>query len=205
MQLARRPIAGVDEAGRGPWAGPVVAAAVILDPERIPDSIDDCKVLDEEAREYPLRAHQATSRSSASASPTSKRIDRHNILDATHVGDGAGRRAAAADAEARRSSTATARPSSDARRAPSSRATPRCLSIAAASIIAKVTRDRLMMELGAQISGLRLRAPQGLRHRRAPGRDQAARRDGASPALVPRGAAGPRPRQPRTRKWCRIH
>ena len=37
------PVAGVDEAGRGPLAGPVVAAAVILDPERIPDGIDDSK------------------------------------------------------------------------------------------------------------------------------------------------------------------
>ncbi len=44
----------------------------------------------------------------------------------------------------------------------------RCLSIAAASIIAKVTRDRLMVQLGRQASRLRLRAAQGLRHRRAP-------------------------------------
>jgi len=42
---------GVDEAGRGPLAGPVVAAAVILDPKRIPDGINDSKVLDERKRE----------------------------------------------------------------------------------------------------------------------------------------------------------
>ena len=50
-QLGSRPIAGVDEAGRGPWAGPVVAAAVILNPDRIPANIDDSKVLDEDFRE----------------------------------------------------------------------------------------------------------------------------------------------------------
>ena len=43
----RDPIAGVDEAGRGPLAGPVVAAAVILDPDKIPANIDDSKLLDE--------------------------------------------------------------------------------------------------------------------------------------------------------------
>src|SRR5688500_19254423 len=52
LQLHGGPVAGVDEAGRGPLAGPVVAAAVILDPERIPDGINDSKVLDEEAREF---------------------------------------------------------------------------------------------------------------------------------------------------------
>ena len=46
-----RPVAGVDEAGRGPWAGPVVAAAVILDPEVIPEGLDDSKKLTEAQRE----------------------------------------------------------------------------------------------------------------------------------------------------------
>ncbi|HEY6027991.1 MAG TPA: ribonuclease HII, partial [Pseudolabrys sp.] len=45
------PIAGCDEAGRGPLAGPVVAAAVILDPERIPRGLNDSKKLDAEERE----------------------------------------------------------------------------------------------------------------------------------------------------------
>ena len=38
------PVAGIDEAGRGPWAGPVVVAAVILDPDRIPDGLNDLKL-----------------------------------------------------------------------------------------------------------------------------------------------------------------
>ena len=52
LQLGMAPVAGVDEAGRGPWAGPVVAAAVILDPARIPDNIDDSKAMDEEGRAF---------------------------------------------------------------------------------------------------------------------------------------------------------
>src|SRR5262249_12551390 len=45
------PVAGCDEAGRGPLAGPVVAAAVILDPQRVPRGLDDSKKLDRETRE----------------------------------------------------------------------------------------------------------------------------------------------------------
>src|ERR1700733_8689262 len=45
------PVCGVDEAGRGPWAGPVSAAAVILDPERVPDGVNDSKLLTPKARE----------------------------------------------------------------------------------------------------------------------------------------------------------
>ncbi|HRD76284.1 MAG TPA: ribonuclease HII, partial [Hyphomicrobiaceae bacterium] len=51
LRLGRGPIAGIDEAGRGPWAGPVVAAAVILDPARIPAGIADSKAIDADDRE----------------------------------------------------------------------------------------------------------------------------------------------------------
>ena len=44
-------VVGIDEAGRGPWAGPVVVAAVILNPDRIPDGLNDSKLLTPEARE----------------------------------------------------------------------------------------------------------------------------------------------------------
>ena len=47
----RGPVCGVDEAGRGPWAGPVSAAAVILNPDDLPDGIDDSKVLNPARRE----------------------------------------------------------------------------------------------------------------------------------------------------------
>jgi ribonuclease HII len=76
------PIAGCDEAGRGPLAGPVVAAAVILDPQRIPRGLDDSKKLTPERREelygrICARAEVAV----AFASPA--RIDRDNILRAS--------------------------------------------------------------------------------------------------------------------------
>ena len=51
LELSGGPIAGVDESGRGPLAGPVVAAAVVLDPAFIPDGIADCKALDAKARQ----------------------------------------------------------------------------------------------------------------------------------------------------------
>ena len=69
LQLAGGPVAGIDEAGRGPWAGPVVAAAVILDRDRIPDGINDSKLLDPEDREA-LYARLVRPPRSAWASPT---------------------------------------------------------------------------------------------------------------------------------------
>ena len=69
LELHGGPVAGVDEAGRGPLAGPVVAAAVMLDPDNIPDGIADSKALDAEVR----RRSTSTSwpwPASASASPT---------------------------------------------------------------------------------------------------------------------------------------
>lgn len=53
------PVAGIDEAGRGPWAGPVVAAAVILDPDNIPAGIADSKALKPGQREALLPAIEA--------------------------------------------------------------------------------------------------------------------------------------------------
>src|SRR5271165_4227983 len=76
------PVAGCDEAGRGPLAGPVVAAAVVLDPDRIPKGIDDSKRLSAEKREELFEQICATSAFAvAFASPA--RIDRDNILRAS--------------------------------------------------------------------------------------------------------------------------
>ena len=138
-------IAGVDEAGRGPWAGPVVAAAVILDPRNIPAGIDDSKKLSARKREY-LYARLLESARTGAGSASVAEIDAHNILGATLL---AMQRAVAA---------LPATPSFlliDGRHAPE---TPcpaetliggdgRSLSIAAASIIAKVVRDRIMADL----------------------------------------------------------
>ena len=76
------PVAGCDEAGRGPLAGPVVAAAVVLDPKRIPKGIDDSKRLTPERREELFEEICATS-SFAVAFASPARIDRDNILRAS--------------------------------------------------------------------------------------------------------------------------
>ena len=76
------PVAGCDEAGRGPLAGPVVAAAVILDPKRVPRGLDDSKKLDPETREK-LYARICASAEVAVAIAPPARIDRDNILRAS--------------------------------------------------------------------------------------------------------------------------
>jgi ribonuclease HII len=151
LQLAGGPIAGVDEAGRGPWAGPVVAAAVILDPDNIPDGIADSKELEPEVREA-VYAKIIASADFAVGVAGVGRIDRDNILNATMWAMGQAVR------------KLKLRPRLvliDGNRAPGLRCTTRtvvqgdakCLSIAAASIVAKVTRDRLMVELAREVPG----------------------------------------------------
>ena len=144
LRLKGGPIAGVDEAGRGPWAGPVVAAAVVLDPEHIPDGIADSKVLDADAREllFPrIMAHADVAVGIADV----ERIDRDNILNATlwAMAQAVGRlkcppRLALIDGNK------APRLSCQTRTIVKGDAL--CLSIAAASIIAKVTRDRMMID-----------------------------------------------------------
>jgi ribonuclease HII len=145
MRLGRVPVAGIDEAGRGPWAGPVVAAAVILDEHAIPEGIADSKVLIPEAREHLYKRIVATSTVGVGIADVD-RIDRDNILNATLW----------AMAEAVRALAVKPRLALvDGNRSPRLACETRtlvkgdalCLSIAAASIIAKVTRDRLMVEL----------------------------------------------------------
>jgi ribonuclease HII len=140
-------VAGVDEAGRGPLAGPVIVAAVILDPARIPQGLDDSKVLSARAR---ARLHDALQDCAeiAVAEATVEEIDRLNILRASHL---AMARAVASLAPGLAlidghlippglPCAARAITGGDAR----------VLSIAAASIVAKVTRDRIMVDLAQQ-------------------------------------------------------
>src|SRR5438132_12148548 len=79
------PICGVDEAGRGPLAGPVVAAAVILDKKRVPKGLNDSKQLDEETREelFPQILEMAVAVGVGEASVDE--IDLVNIRQATHL------------------------------------------------------------------------------------------------------------------------
>ncbi len=144
-------VCGVDEAGRGPWAGPVVAAAVILDSARIPAGLNDSKKLTEAKREALFEPILATSLVGIGIADE-ERIDRDNILAATMW---AMQQAVAG------LSTAPSLALVDGNRAPRL-ACPvqtivegdaRSLSIAAASIIAKVTRDRIMHDLDRQFPG----------------------------------------------------
>jgi ribonuclease HII len=150
--LGRWPIAGIDEAGRGPWAGPVVAAAVILDPQNIPTGIDDSKAMDEDARDVIYRRIVDSGAVIATGIADVERIDRDNILNATLW----------AMSEALRALSAKPRLALvDGNRAPRLACETRtivkgdakCLSIAAASIIAKVTRDRMMIAMEKDYPG----------------------------------------------------
>ncbi|KAF0124685.1 MAG: rnhB [Methylocystaceae bacterium] len=85
-QLRRKgvwPIAGVDEVGRGPLAGPVAAAAVILDPERRPRGLDDSKVLNQAQREEAFERIMASALAVSVAFVAPAEIDRINIRQAT--------------------------------------------------------------------------------------------------------------------------
>ena len=147
IKLGHAPVAGVDEAGRGPWAGPVVAAAVILDPQSMPEGIADSKALDPDMRERLYARIVATSVVGIGIADVD-RIDRDNILNATFWA-----MSEAVSALAIRPRLALVDGNRVPRLACEGRALVKgdalCLSIAAASIIAKVTRDRLMVELAA--------------------------------------------------------
>jgi ribonuclease HII len=146
MGLHNGPVAGIDEAGRGPWAGPVVVAAVILDPARIPEGLDDSKRLTSDMREDRYAEIVATAIVSVVIGQV-RRIDRDNILQASLWGMRAAYRALGVPAGA-----AIIDGHIVPRRFPCpARAViggdGLSLSVAAASIVAKVTRDRLMIKL----------------------------------------------------------
>jgi ribonuclease HII len=140
------PVAGCDEAGRGPLAGPVVAAAVVLDPDNVPRGLNDSKKLDAKER-VKLYDKICLSAQVSIAFGSTARIDRDNILRASLWAlaravrtlpctprlvfvDGNMKIDCGCDCEAVVSGDAIV------------------ASIAAASIVAKVTRDRLMARLG---------------------------------------------------------
>lgn len=152
--LARgaRRVAGVDEVGRGPLAGPVTAAAVVLDPAQIPDGLNDSKKLTAVRRDALaawIMAHCDWSVAHVSVAE----IDRLNIYHAAHL------------AMCRAVAGLRHPPDHvlvDGNRVPRDLALSaepvvkgdaRCLTIAAASIMAKVLRDRIMEDLAQQHPG----------------------------------------------------
>src|SRR5471030_3473991 len=140
------PVCGVDEAGRGPLAGPVVAAAVILDRGRIPKGLNDSKQLSEETREelFPRIMEMAVAVGVGEASVGE--IDLVNIRQATHLAMARAVRALSIAAEFALVDGNDA-PALPCRCETLIKGDGISLSIAAASIIAKVTRDRLMAAL----------------------------------------------------------
>ena len=145
-------VAGIDEAGRGPWAGPVVAAAAILDPATLPPflagGLDDSKTLSP-ARRRDLYAGLLGCAEIGVGAASVREIDEDNILGATFTA-----MARALAALPRRPAAALV----DGNRAPDFpcrvetvvRGDSRSMSIAAASIVAKVTRDDIMARLSAR-------------------------------------------------------
>lgn len=148
-------VAGIDEAGRGPWAGPVVAAAVAFHPGPLPDAlatgIRDSKTLSAARRRELLRGFTAHADIGIGAASVAE-IEAHNVLGAT------------LRAMARAFDRLAARPDLalvDGNRAPDLPCRvetlvggdSRSLPIAAASIAAKVTRDRIMARLAARYPG----------------------------------------------------
>lgn len=143
------PVAGTDEAGRGPLAGPVAAAAVILDPDDVPDGLDDSKRLDAAARETVFADILRRAVTVSFASLCAASIDAGDI------------RKASLEAMRRAVAGLTLQPEmvlADGRDVPPGLACAaravvkgdqRSQSIAAASIVAKVLRDRMMMRAGA--------------------------------------------------------
>ncbi|PKP79676.1 MAG: ribonuclease HII [Alphaproteobacteria bacterium HGW-Alphaproteobacteria-2] len=145
-------VAGVDEVGRGPLAGPVTAAAVVLDPARIPAGLDDSKRLSPARREV-LATEIAACAEVSLAHASVAEIDRLNILAASHLA-------------MLRAVAGLRRPPDhlliDGNRLPAGlpctaeavvKGDARSLSVAAASIVAKVARDAIMAVLATEFPG----------------------------------------------------
>ena len=150
-----KPVAGFDEAGRGPWAGPVVASAVILPRDAMPVSLltklDDSKKVRKTARETLFAELRAVAEIGIGITSPAE-IDEFNILQASML------------AMQRAAKGLTIKPASalvDGNHAPDIpyevktivKGDSRSLSIAAASIVAKVTRDSIMADLSKKYPG----------------------------------------------------
>ena len=139
-------VCGVDEAGRGPLAGPVCAAAVILPEDCVIEGLNDSKKLTEKKREqlYPIIIEKAIAYCVAFGSV--EEIEEHNILNATYIAmnraiDGLSQKADFALIDGNRVPKGISVPCETVVKGDA-----KSCSIAAASILAKVTRDRLLLE-----------------------------------------------------------
>ena len=156
------PVCGVDEAGRGPWAGPVSAAAVILNPKKVPKGLDDSKKLSAKVRETLEIEIKAKALAWGVGFASVEEIASLNILHATGL---AMRRAVEALGMAPAFALVDGNYRFDL---PCEVMTVvggdgKSKSIAAASILAKVARDRLMVELDARYPGYGFASHKGYR------------------------------------------
>jgi ribonuclease HII len=146
LEIHGGPVAGVDEAGRGPLAGPVVAAAVVLDPNNIPEGIADSKTLEADVRRALYRVILDTAQVGIGVADVD-RIDRENILNAalwamTEAVTQLGCRPRLVLVDGNK-----VPPNLECASRAIVKGDAKCLSIAAASIVAKVVRDTMMIEL----------------------------------------------------------
>ena len=158
-------VCGVDEAGRGPLAGPVCAAAVILDPNRPIEGLNDSKKLSPKKRELLFDEIRKKALAFSVAFADVEEIEEFNILEATFL--------------AMNRAISGLEPAADfavidGNKIPRGIAVParavvkgdgKSASVAAASILAKVTRDRLMEEMDKKYPCVRIQQTQGLRHK----------------------------------------
>lgn len=178
IQQVNGPVCGVDEAGRGPWAGPVSAAAVILNPDDLPEGVDDSKALTAARREALEVEIKARAVAWGVGFASVEEIHELNILHATGLAmcraieqlavtpvaalvDGNYRFKLPCDVQTVVGGDGLS------------------LSIAAASILAKTARDRLMIELDAQYPGYGFASHKGYN---APAHQSALRALGPCPA-----------------------
>lgn len=152
LHQGHSPVAGVDEAGRGPWAGPVVAAAIVLNSSDIPEGIDDSKALTEDVRQQIYDRILASGAHHGIGIAEVDRIDQYNILKATLW---------AMEKAIENLPVLPQYVLVDGNAAPQLKCQiqtiiqgdSKSLSIAAASILAKVTRDRIMCTYEDQYPG----------------------------------------------------
>jgi ribonuclease HII len=145
-------VAGVDEVGRGPWAGPVTACAVVLDPAKIPEGLNDSKKLTEARRDVLAEQIEAVADVSIGWASVEE-IDTLNIRQATFL---AMRRAIDGLAQAPTHALIDGNAIPPDLPCPATsviKGDGRSVSIAAASIVAKVRRDALMKELAVMHPG----------------------------------------------------
>ena len=150
-QAYETPIIGVDEVGRGPLAGPVISAAIILNKEKIPEGINDSKKLSKKKREV-INEELISQHSFAIGISTVEEIDKINILQASLLA----MKRAILNLNIKPQTIlvdGNKLPDLEYNMYPIIKGDSKSISIAAASIIAKVYRDKLMQDLSLQYPG----------------------------------------------------